>query len=295
MKLLVLGAYGMLGHKLIQVLGSHHEVHATCRARRPDLDRFVPAATLIPGVTAEDLDGVIRAIARTHPDAVLNCVGVIKQRGEAKDPIPSLTVNALFPHRLAQICQAARSRLLHFSTDCVFSGRQGNYLPTDVSDAEDLYGRTKYLGEVAAEGCLTIRSSIIGPELEGHVGLLDWFLSQAGREVKGYAGAVYTGFTTHVMAELVGTLLEHQPDLTGVWQVASPQISKYDLLSLLNSKLALGCTLRLDRDFQCDRSLDGSAFAARTGFVSPTWEAMTEGLVDELAAYPGWRSSHADR
>lgn len=292
MKILVLGAYGMLGHQLVQVLSPRHEVHATCRTRRPELAPFVPAASLMSGVTAEDLDSVIRAIAQVRPDAVLNCIGVIKQRAEAKDPIPSLTVNSLFPHRLAQLCRAAGARLVHFSTDCVFSGRTGHYAQDAVSDAEDLYGRSKFLGEVGGEGALTIRSSIIGPELDVHSGLLDWFLAQRGKEARGYTGAIYTGFTTEVMAELVETLLTRHAELSGVWQVASPAINKFELLRLVDRKLGLGVTLHPDTEFRCDRSLDGSLFAARTGFVAPTWDAMTDGLARALPRYLEARHAH---
>lgn len=284
MNVLVLGAAGMLGHKLMQALSRRHRVTGTVRqdaavyAQHPVLGGFL----LVGGVRAEDLDGVSRVIAAVRPAAVLNCIGVIKQRREAQDPIPAIEVNALFPHRLAQLCSAAGARLIHFSTDCVFSGRKGHYAETDASDAEDLYGRTKSLGEVGGPGCLTLRSSIIGRELGGRLGLVEWLIGNRGGRVSGYARAIYSGFTTAAMSDLVGRILERHPGLEGVRQAAAAPISKYDLLVLLNDALRLGITIARDEAFACDRSLDGSSLRAELGVEPPSWPEM----VRELALDP---------
>lgn len=286
MRVLVLGAYGMLGHKLVEALANDFDVYATCRAPKPQLGRPALAPErLVAGVTAEDFTSVVTAFARVRPDAVLNCIGVIKQVGAAKQAIPSLTINALFPHQLAELCRATGARLIHFSTDCVFSGDKGAYTLDDPSDARDLYGRSKYLGEVGGPGCLTIRSSIIGPELEGKHGLVEWFLAQRGKSIKGFRKAIYTGFPTVEMAKIVALLLRDNAALEGVWQVASAPITKYDLLQKLNAKLGLGTTIAPDDDFVCDRSLDGSAFSAATGYRSPDWDALVGALANDLAAY----------
>ncbi len=287
MKLLILGAYGMLGHKLFQKFGQQFDTYATCRSIRTSdgLSRIFPHDRLLSGVQAENFDSVLHAIDKVHPDAVINCIGIIKQLDEAKDPIPSIAINALFPHRLAVTCQAAGIRLIHFSTDCVFSGRNGMYTHQDISDADDLYGRTKYLGEVSGKGCLTIRSSFIGHELDSQSSLVEWFISQAGGKVKGFRKAIYTGFTTIEMSRIVANLLVNQPDLHGIWQVASTPISKYDLLCLINKKMDLNIQIEPDDQFVCDRSLDGQLFDERTGYAAPSWDKMIEELAKDSSFY----------
>lgn len=284
-KILILGAYGMLGHKVFQFLGKEkeYEVYATCRTTRADLNRDhnLDSAHLIPNVTVENYDSVVSAIAMIHPDVVINCIGIIKQKEQAKEAISSIWINSLFPHRLASLCKAANARLLHFSTDCVFSGKKGMYTEADVSDAEDLYGRTKYLGEVTEKGCITIRSSIIGREITGRNGLLEWFLSNKGGSVRGFTNAIYSGFTTAEMSRIVDFIIKNHPDLFGVWQVASKPISKYDLLNMINSKLKLGITVHPDDSFHCDRSLNGDSFYERTGYTPPSWDEMIDKLSKE--------------
>src|SRR5215211_5731510 len=188
MRILILGGAGMLGHRLVADLQSDFEVWATLRGQVRDYERyglFDPTRT-VGGVDVLSADAVTEAMARVRPDAVVNCVGIIKQLAAAKDPFLSVALNSLLPHRLHRLCQASGARLIHFSTDCVFSGRTGNYTEDDPSDALDLYGRSKFLGETVGEGALTIRSSIIGRERRTANGLVEWFLSQRGRRVEGY-------------------------------------------------------------------------------------------------------------
>jgi len=280
-KILILGAYGMLGHKLFQSLGRQYEAYATCRSVRPDLNEThnLDSDRLFPNVTAENFDSVVSALSRICPDVVINCIGIIKQREQSGEAIASLQINAVFPRRLASLCKSAKTRLFHFGTDCVFSGKRGMYTERDIPDAEDLYGRTKYLGEVSDEGCITIRSSIIGREIAGREGLLEWFLSNKGGSVKGFTKAIYSGFTTTEMSRIVNLIITNHTDLYGVWHVASKPISKFDLLHLVNSKLSLGITIRPDDTFRCDRSLNGDGFNQRTGYCPPSWDEM----IDELS------------
>lgn len=285
MKVLVLGAYGMLGHKLYQKLGQRFEAYGTCRHVRREWSGFVSTERLASDVDAYDLSTVEKAIQRTRPDGVLNCIGIIKQLEEAKQPVPSVYINSLFPHKLAELCRHEGARLVHFSTDCVFSGKKGMYRLDDLPDAEDLYGRTKLLGEVSGDGCITLRSSIIGRELGTRNGLVEWFISQKGKQVKGFKNAIYTGFTTIEMSNIVGKVLTDHADLSGVWQVASHSISKFDLLKLIKEKLALDIQLEPDEEYRCDRSLDGSVFAKRTGYRAPSWDSMIEELAEESPMY----------
>lgn len=233
-------------------------------------------------VLAENFDSVVSALASTQPDVIINCIGIIKQQPSAKSPVPIISINALFPHRLAMLCKAIDARLIHISTDCVFSGRKGNYTEDDIPDPEDLYGRTKLLGEVTYPGCLTIRTSIIGRELYSKLGLIEWFMSQRGGNVQGFDGAVYTGFTTQTMAGIIGDIIEKHPDLSGLWHVSSNPISKYELLKLVNHEFKLGIKIEKDTKFSCDRSLDSTRFRSATGFIPPTWEEM----IAQMAADP---------
>ncbi len=278
MKLVVLGATGMLGHKLLQHLSRGHEAWGTLRGE-PDAAPQIQGVAqdrLIGKVTVSDLGSICRAIELVGADAVINCIGIVKQIDAANDAIASISINALLPHQLAQICVETGARLIHFSTDCVFAGRKGPYRESDATDPTDLYGRSKLLGEVDRPGCFTIRSSIVGRELRRGTGLVDWFFSQRGTQVRGYLHALYTGLTTRAMADVVRLLLESHPALYGVWHVASEPIDKCSLLQLVNQVYGLGVAIVPDETFQCDRRLDGGRFRAATGWAPPTWQSMIE-------------------
>ena len=205
MKTLILGGSGMLGHKLWQTLAGRFDAYATFRQRPAVYAGYeiFDLARAVENVSAQDFDSIVRAMAKVQPEVVINCIGVVKQDAAAKDPLTSIYINSLFPHRLAEVCRAANARLIHLSTDCVFSGQRGGYAESDPSDAEDLYGKSKFLGEVAGEGCLTLRTSMIGRELAGSQGLLEWFLGQQGKSVRGFRQAIFSGFTTQALAEII--------------------------------------------------------------------------------------------
>ncbi len=275
-KLLVLGATGMLGHRLLVDLGRRHDVVGAIRGPRHRWrDHAVLGShRLVSGWDAMAPDSISPLLDRERPEIVINCVGIVKQLQEAKDPIPSIAINALWPHRLAAACRARQIRMVHFSTDCVFSGERGPHAEDSTADAHDLYGRTKLLGEVYGLGCLTLRSSIIGHELRSGAGLLEWFLGRRGGRASGFSGALYTGLTTNEMAAVIGRIIEEFPDLDGLWQVASTPIDKFTLLSKLNFAYGLGIALDRDESFHCDRRLDGGRFAAATGIVPADWDSM---------------------
>ena len=294
MRVLILGGGGMLGHKLWQVFRDRFETWVTFRTGYRDCARYglFEEARTVGDIDAFDPDSVVRALITVRPDVVINCIGIIKQLPTAKDPIVSLTVNSLFPHRLANLCTVAGIRLIHISTDCVFSGRKGMYTETDNADAEDLYGRTKFLGEVAAPTALTLRTSIIGRELSTRSGLVEWFLSNHGEEVRGYSRAIYTGFTTLVLAQIIGDLIERQPGLSGVYHVSSEPINKCNLLSLLRDAFGVEIYIEPYAEVDIDRSLDSTRFRQITGFQPPTWPEMIHGLAADASPYEVWRTQH---
>jgi dTDP-4-dehydrorhamnose reductase len=224
---------------------------------------------------------------------VVNCIGIVKQVKEAQDPIVSVGLNSLFPHRLAKLCVTTGTRMLHMGTDCVFSGRQGNYTEDDYPDAEDLYGRTKLLGEVNRERCLTIRTSIFGRDFAKQSALLEWFLSHRGGRVRGYVNAIYTGFPTQVLARIMGDLIVEYPSLSGLYHVSSDPISKYDLLVRIRDTMGLDIEIEPYEDFYCDRSLDSSRFRAETGYPVPEWDEMITELAQDDTPYDEWRKQYA--
>jgi dTDP-4-dehydrorhamnose reductase len=291
-RILILGGAGMLGHKLCQLYRREFVTWCTVRSqpRGPEGFEIWDPQHTIAGVDAVDFDSVARAIAEVKPQAVINCIGIIKQLKAAKDPIVSLSINSLFPHRLAIICRAAGARLIHISTDCVFSGRKGMYTEDDVSDAEDLYGRTKYLGEVGYPGCLTLRTSIIGRELHSTSGLIDWFLNNRGSKVRGFRKAIYTGFTTQALAKIIACVIVNHPELSGVWQVSSEPINKYDLLKLVNEVYRAGIEIEPDDAFFCDRSLNSARFRAAANFQPPSWREMISEMFSDPLPYDSERS-----
>jgi dTDP-4-dehydrorhamnose reductase len=280
MKILILGGAGMLGHRLWFHLRKVHETWVTVRgdiSQVPDINEF-PKKYILPYVDVLLDDGVKDTITSVRPDLVINCIGLVKQLPLAKDPFSSIALNALLPHRLARICREAGIRMIHLSTDCVFSGKKGNYVESDPADAEDLYGRTKYLGEVAYPLTLTLRTSVIGRELRTRHGLIEWFLMQT-ETLQGYTKAIYTGFTTDELSRVILNQVIPHPDLTGVYHVSSDPISKFDLLGLVKKAFRRNITILPNENFISDRSLDSTVFRKMAGYRPPAWEEM----VDELA------------
>lgn len=295
-RIVLLGATGMLGHKIFQGLELQFPgIRATMRgALTSGALRHVTLlnrGNVIEGVDVMDFESLRKVLEEVRPEVVVNAVGMIKQRSEAVSAIPSITVNALFPHRLADLLARWNGRLIHFSTDCVFSGRRGGYSETDVSDAEDLYGRSKYLGEVIAPNAVTLRTSIIGRELAEHRSLLDWFLSKHGGRVRGFRKVVYSGVTTNEMAKVVGMLISDHRNLSGLFQVVSEPITKYALLGLVREAYGLQVEIDPDDTEVSDRSMRGDKFRAATGYVAPSWRDLVGALVSDETPYAEWGTS----
>jgi dTDP-4-dehydrorhamnose reductase len=287
-RVLVLGAGGMLGHKLLQRLPRTFE---TVGSARNLSDRLVAIASkagarLYSGLEATDMDAVERLTDEVGPQVIVNCVGLIKQRAEGREAVPAIRINALFPHELAAMAAKRRVRVIHLSTDCVFSGDRGRYTENDRADPVDVYGTSKLLGEVNADNALTMRTSTIGRELSGFHSLMEWFLQQPrGGEVKGYTRAIFSGLTTIALADEIARLISDYPKLSGVYHVAADPISKYDLLRLLQVAFGLDISLVPDAAFHCDRSLDASRYTAATKFVPPSWPAMIAEVAADTTPY----------
>lgn len=284
MRILIIGGAGMLGHQLWRQMNPNHEVWVTLRRAASTYRHFglFEEIRTISNTDAANMESLVSVFRRVRPEAVINCVGIIKHLKEGHNPLISLRINSLLPHQLAELSGAFGARMVHISTDCVFTGRKGNYLESDISDAEDIYGRTKFLGEVHESHCLTLRTSIIGRELETKLGLIEWFLSQSGQSIKGFRKAIYTGFTTMEMARVIEMVLLRQPDLHGLWQVSSDPINKFDLLKIAQEAFGWQGEILPDDQFVCDRSLDSKRFRERAGYRPPSWQEMLK----ELAVAP---------
>jgi dTDP-4-dehydrorhamnose reductase len=276
-KVLILGASGMLGSSAYRLFAesSGFSVTGTTRSMA-GLDQLPRGETcrIIDGIDVADTEALARLLNTERPSVVVNCVGVIKQIAAAKDPVVSISINALLPHRLAVLCAAAGARLVQISTDCVFNGRRGGYRESDMPDAEDLYGRTKLLGEVDYPNAVTLRTSIIGHELGTSISLVDWFLSQSGPTVCGYRKAIYSGLPTIELARVIRDIVIPLPQLTGLWHVASDPINKYDLLRLVADVYERRIEILPDDTVAIDRSLDGSRFREATGYVAAPWRDL---------------------
>ncbi|GLK88936.1 dTDP-4-dehydrorhamnose reductase family protein [Pseudomonas turukhanskensis] len=277
MKVLVLGASGMLGNAVFKVFSADasHEVWGTLRSTAA-VAAFAPAwrDRLLSGVDVLDQDALLAAFAKTRPQVVINCIGLIKQLADAKDPLTALPINAMLPHRLARLCEVAGARLIHVSTDCVFSGKQGGYLESDPSDADDLYGKSKYIGELHdAPHAITLRTSIIGHELGSSYALVDWFLAQQG-SVRGFSKAVFSGLPTVELAHVMKDYVLTHPELNGLYHVAAEPIAKLDLLQLVAAAYGKQIAINPDAALVIDRSLNGSRFAQATGYRAPAWPEL---------------------
>ncbi len=293
MKILVLGGEGMLGHKMLQTLSAHFP-GTKCTilgSLRDPFYRSIPLFTednAIERTNVMNLEPLRRTLAEEEPSYIVNCVGIVKQRDEARLAIPSLTINALLPHLLAEWAAEWGGRLIHFSTDCVFSGRKGGYSEDDPADAGDLYGLTKYLGEEAGEHALTLRTSIIGRELTHFQSLLEWFRAQTGKTVKGYRRVIYSGVTTNHLAEQVFQIVTRHPGLSGLYHLTAPAISKYDLLCRLREAYRLDVEIVPDDGAVSDRSLRGERFRRATGFPEPQWDDLIAQLAEDKTPYGEW-------
>ena len=275
-KVLVLGVSGMLGNAVLRVFAQSNDYSVAGSARSTNVLRLLPPDLrehVICGVDVENIDSLTKLLTLTRPDVVINCVGLIKQLAEAEDPLVAIPINALLPHRLARLCDVAGARLIHMSTDCVFSGTRGMYREQDVSDAQDLYGRSKYLGEVDYPHAVTLRTSIIGHELSSAHGLVGWFLAQEGA-VKGFTRAIFSGLPTMELARVMRDFVIPNSSLRGLYHVSADPINKYELLALVAKTYGKVITLMPDDKLVIDRSLDSSRFRETTGYRPPAWPEL---------------------
>jgi len=282
MKVLILGVTGMLGNAMFRVLSERADlaVYGTARSNSA-CQHFSDnlSGRIIVGTDVENNDSLVRAFAAVRPDVVVNCVGLVKQLADANDPLQAVPINTLLPHRLAALCQATGARLVHISTDCVFSGAKGNYLETDQPDAYDLYGRSKLLGEVDYPHAITLRTSIIGHELSGNRSLVNWFLAQQGA-VKGFTRAIFSGLPTVELASVVRDVVLPRKELHGLYHVSAKPINKFDLLQLVAKVYRKNIEINPSEELVIDRSLNSDRFKEATGYAPPEWATLIQRMCE---------------
>ena len=282
MRILILGGDGMLGHQLLKHFRGAHETRVTLRQPLTEYTAHDLFSTMnaLGSVDARDFERIRQITLDFCPDAIINAIGIVKQRAASAESIASIEINSLLPHRLSLLCGQHGIRLVHMSTDCVFSGRRGNYSEVDTPDAIDIYGRSKLLGEVTETPAITLRTSIIGRELSRKTGLLEWFLAQ-NAPIKGFKKAIFSGFTTVEMSRIIERMLLHTPAPHGLYHVSSAPINKHDLLRLIRDKLGLQTEIIPDDSFECDRSLDSTRFRQTFHYAPPTWDDMITELSEK--------------
>jgi dTDP-4-dehydrorhamnose reductase len=275
MRVLIFGVTGMLGHKLYEVLQSSCEVYGTTRSGS------VNDSNIVPLIDARNKTKIQQTIDQVKPDVVVNCIGLVKQNPEAKDKQASVIINALLPHKLHELCEQRGARLIQISTDCVFNGANGNYTESDWANPVDLYGHSKCVGEVIADNALTIRTSMIGRELRGHYGLLEWLIKNQGGNVSGYTKSIFSGFPTLHLSFILQKIIMELKDLSGLYHIASKPIDKYSLLKMINQEMGLGIKIDKVPGVECNRSLSGAKFNKATGFKPKPWLTMIKEMAQD--------------
>jgi dTDP-4-dehydrorhamnose reductase len=284
MNVLVLGASGMIGRTMVRELVKRHDWHVIASVRAAQLPGSFQQACVVAGTDLNNADHLVRLFGEAKPDVVVNCAGVTKHLPEGNAPVSAISMNALLPHRLVAHCSMLGARLIHVSTDCVFSGRTGNYTESDQPDALDIYGRTKALGEVTGDGAITLRTSTIGHEWGTKFGLLEWFLAQA--QCKGFKHAIFSGLPTVEFARVVRDFVIPDTTLRGLYHVGAQAIDKFQLLHLINK--AYGRSIQIDADevFRIDRSLNSDRFSSETGYIAAPWPDLVESMYHDHISAP---------
>lgn len=290
LKIFVLGSTGMLGHALCDALIERKEYEVYSFGRRTlkefGLNSHEKIKEFILDVNSEWENEFINIINNVRPDFIINCIGVVKQLVFENELQNSININSIFVQKLDKIVNnSERTNLIHLSTDCVFSGNKGSYIENDIVDPVDIYGITKALGEIKnSKRTLTIRTSIIGREIDRKIGLLEWLLSQNDNVIKGYDKFIFSGLTTYSLSNvIIDTILENF--IPGLMHISSEPISKYDLLNKIKSEFKLAVKINKSNEPICDRSLDSTYFKNLYNYRILSW--------DEMIKFENLRSYHS--
>lgn len=282
----------MLGHKLAEKWKERFDVFTTLRGDFSQYERYeiFEKEKTFENIDVEDIKAVEKVVKNVTPEVIFNAVGIIKQLPSSKNVVKTLKINSIFPHQLSELAEKYGARLINISTDCIFDGKRGNYREEDLPNAVDLYGKSKNLGEVIEGNCLTIRTSIIGREIGTSHSLVEWFLGNRGEKVRGFVNAIYTGFPTCVLAEIIAEYILTNPNLRGLYHISSEKINKFELLNLIKQAYKIECEIEPFADFRIDRSLNSEKFRKETGFEPLEWSEMIKKMAEDSKKYEHWRS-----
>ena len=279
MKVLILGSDGMIGHKIAQSLNDDCELILSSR-KSISLDTIgvKRGKILLHDLITDNLDSMLKKI---FPDLIINCAGITTRRG-VKDNIQNTRLlNSDIPHKLDSWANLNSKKLIHFSTDCVFSGSRGNYLDNDISDANDTYGKTKAAGEVNSFNTLTIRCSMIGRELYNFTELFEWLVKNKNKNIDGYSKVFYSGITTVRMGKIISKIIKEDINLTGIYNISSIPISKFDLLHKLSNAFGLNVDITENKNIKSNKVLNSKKFAEITGIKIPDWDDLISEFVED--------------
>ncbi len=288
MRVIILGVSGMIGHRLFMDMSQKFETFGTLKNDKNfyENNSLFGKKNVVENMDVLNFEVLTGALAAIDPDVIINCVGITKRKKEIENTRRTLYINALFPHKLAEWSKVNNKRIIHFSTDCVFDGKIGNYREESLTTAKDLYGRTKALGEINYNHALTLRSSFIGRELFSKTELLEWFLSQKGSSIKGYTKALYTGVSTTFLSQIIADIIENHPNLSGIKQLSTENpISKYELLCL--AREAFKCKIEIvpDDTLEIKSTLKGNKLKDALGYTVPSWAKMMNDLARDFINY----------
>lgn len=284
MRIAILGVSGLIGHTLLKTLSNEFEIFGILHKKKDyynNLELF-NGNNIIENIDVKERVKLYGALSAINPDVILNCVGITKRKQEIHDLTNAININSLFPHELAMFAKENNIKVIHFSTDCVFDGKLGNYTEESNTTAEDIYGKSKALGEIKYENALTIRSSFIGHELFSKTELLEWFLSQEGKTVKGFTKAMYSGVSTKYLSNVVATIIRDYPTLSGLRHLSIDKpISKYDLLCLARDAYGINVEIIPDNTFEIMPTLNGNKLRNELNLSVPAWGKMMSELAQE--------------
>ena len=287
MRILILGGNGMIGHKMYQLITKIHiDTWVTLRNNLSSYSysEIYNFEKVIDNNDLSNFKLLLNQLNSINPDVIINACGITIRRGIETLKSNSIILNSALPHFLNEWVASNNKRLIHFSTDCVFTGSKGNYLDNDNKDAYDLYGSTKSMGEVIdSKFTITLRGSMIGRELENKTELFEWFLKQKNKTVKGFNKVIYSGITTTKMAEIVLKLIDQFPNLSGVYNISSKPISKFELLKLWNNLFDINANIEIDNSYTSNKNLISDNFYRTISMEQPDWVELSSQLnIDNL-------------
>ncbi len=283
MKVLILGVDGMIGHKIAHYLEDHFDLTGTSRKKLSGLDIGLKKIRIINiDLFYNDYKKLLK---ENNPDIIINSAGITTRRGIDQRLDEARYINNLLPISLAHWVKKHNKKLIHFSTDCVFSGKKGNYLDEDIPDAEDLYGKLKGMGEVHNSNTLIIRCSMIGREIFNHTELFEWLNSMKDKQVEGFSNVIFSGVTTSWMGNTLNDILKHNFDLSGIYNISSQPISKYDLITKLSRAFNLNIDIIKNINIKSNKVLNSKKFTEITGINCPSWDTLIDQFVEDNNNY----------